>query len=184
MVAGLKKNLPESPDVKLEKLVKKYKIDTVNAEILAKNIDIVEFFECVAEKIDAKFALPWVTVELLRFLNYRSTTLDKVDLQVEHFIALLELVKEGKITPLKGKEILNQFYPKSFMPSAGEGKISDVKVLEKVVHEVISKNTQAVKDYRAGEKKSFDFLMGEIMKATQKRADFKVVREVLEKMLR
>jgi aspartyl-tRNA(Asn)/glutamyl-tRNA(Gln) amidotransferase subunit B len=57
MITELKKKLPEAPEVKLEKLVKKYKIDSANAEVLAKNIDIVEFFERVAEKIDSKFAL-------------------------------------------------------------------------------------------------------------------------------
>ncbi|MEK6825479.1 MAG: Asp-tRNA(Asn)/Glu-tRNA(Gln) amidotransferase subunit GatB [Nanoarchaeota archaeon] len=183
MVEDIRKKLPEAPEVKLEKLVKRYKIDSGNAEILAKHIDIVEFFERIAEKIDGKFALPWITVELLRFLHYRSTTLDKVEILPEHFIALLELVKEGKITPLKGKEILNQFYPKSFMPSAGEGKITDVKELEKVAREVVGKNAQAASDYKKGEKKSFEFLMGEIMKATQKRADFKIAREVLQKVL-
>jgi len=184
MISLMKESLPEAPEIKLEKLVKKYKIDEENASILAKHIDIVEFFERVADKIDAKFALPWVTVELLRFLNYHSTTLDKVNIDPEHFIALIMLVRDGKITPLKGKEILNQFYPKSFVPNAGEGKISDVKELEKVARDVVAKNAKAAADYKAGENKSFDFLMGEIMKATQKRADFKIARNVLEKVLK
>ncbi len=184
MVDALRKELPEVPEVKLEKLVKKYKIDSTNAEVLTKHIDIVEFFEQIAEKIDAKFALPWVTVELLRALHHEKRKLDEVDIQPEHFIALLKLVQEKKITELQAKQILNSFVPKSFMPQGIAGKISDPKELEKVVREVISKHAKAVEDYRAGEKKLFDFLMGEIMRATQKRADFKVAREVLEKMLK
>lgn len=185
MISELGAKMPESPDVKLEKLIKKYKIDKKNAEILAKNIDIVEFFERIADKIDASFALPWVTVELLRFLNYNKTTLDKVDIAVEHFIALLKLVKDGKITELKGKEILNKFYPRSFMPSAeSEGKISDSEELRKVALKVISENAKAVTDYKAGEQKALDFLVGKIMEVTRKRADFKVARQVLEKELK
>lgn len=185
MVSSLKEKMPESPDVKLEKLIKKYKIDKKNAEILAKNIDIVSFFERVAEKVDAKFALPWVTVELLRFLNYNKKKLDEVDVKVEHFAALLKLVRDGKITELQGKAMLNKFYPKSFMPSAGgEGKISDVSELKKVALSVISENGKAVSDYKAGEKKAFEFLMGKIMEATKKRADFKIARAVLEKELK
>ncbi len=183
MVEEMKAKLPESPDVKLAKLVKKYKIDSKNAEILAKNIDIVEFFEKVAEKVDARFALPWVTVELLRVLNYDKKKLDQVDIKVEHFVTLLKLVQNKKITELQAKQILNTFIPKSFMPEGIAGKISDTKELEKIVKEVIGKNTKAVQDYKKGEQKSFDFLMGEIMRATQKRADFKVSREVLQKLL-
>ncbi|MEK6856357.1 MAG: hypothetical protein AABX66_04345, partial [Nanoarchaeota archaeon] len=183
-VNEIKSKLPESPEIKFDKLVKKIKLDKKTAEVLAKNIDIVEFFEKVIEKVDAEFATPWVTVELLRFLNYNKTSLDKIDLKVEHFIELLNLVKSGKITPLKGKEILNRFYPKSSMPFAGDGKISDEKELEKVILNVIKINKKAVEDYKKGEKNSFNFLLGCVMKETQKRADFEIARKILEKMLK
>ncbi len=179
-----KERLPETPDVKLEKLIVNYKIDKKNAEILARNIDLVGFFERVAEKIDVKFALPWITVELLRVLNYNKKKLDEVDIAVEHFIALLELVKSGKITELQAKQILNKFVPKSFKPEAGAGKISDENELEGIIRQVIEKNSKAVEDYQAGGNQALNFLMGEIMKATEKRADFKVAREVLEKVLK
>ena len=179
-----KEKIPESPDVKLEKLLKKYKIDTYYAEVLTKNLDIAEFYEKVAEKIDAKFTLPWVTVELLRFLNYNKTTLDKVDIKVEHFVALLKLVKEGKITELQGKQLLNKFYPKSFMPENIESRITDKKELEKIAKQVMVKNQKAVSDYKNGEQKSFDFLMGQIMSVTGRRADFKIAREVLQELLK
>ena len=184
-ISEIKNKVPEMPEVKLEKLIKKYKIDEKNAAILSTNIDIVEFFEKVADKIDVKLALPWVTGELLRFLNYNKKKLDEVDLKVEHFIALLDLVKSGKITPLKGKEILNKFYPKSFMPDVGEeGKIVDVKELEKFAKLAISRNEKAVADYKSGLHGAINFLLGDMMKETKKRADFKVAKEVLEKLLK
>jgi len=182
-VEEVKKALPEGPEIKLKKLITKYKIEKYYADILTKNIEIVEFFEKVAQKVDAKFALPWVTVELLRFLNYNKTSLDKVEINVEHFIKLLELVRDGKITPLKGKEILNKFYPKSFMPENVEGRIADSKELEESIKKVINSNTKAVEDYKKGEEKALNFLIGEVMKATQKRADFKVAKDLLVKLL-
>jgi aspartyl-tRNA(Asn)/glutamyl-tRNA(Gln) amidotransferase subunit B len=123
-------------------------------------------------------------VELLRVLHHEKKKLDEVHIEPEHFIALLKLVYDRKITELQAKQILNSFIPKSFMPQGIVGKITNVKELEKVAREVVGINSKAADDYRAGEKKSFDFLMGEVMKATQKRADFKVAREVLEKILR
>ncbi len=184
LVENIERRIPESPKKKLEKLVKKHKIDKKSAEVLAKNIDIVEFFEKVSEKVDSKFALPWVTTELLRFLNYNKKKLDEVDIKVEHFVALLNLVKSGKITELQGKQLLNKFYPKSFMPDKIEARITDKSELEKVIVKVIKENPQAVSDYKAGEKNSFNFLMGKVMESTQKRADFKIAREVLEKLLK
>jgi len=183
-VDGEKKKLPEGPEEKLKKLIKKYKIGKVDAEVLAKNIDVVEFFEKVAEKVNAKFVLPWVTIELLRFLNYNKTSLDKVDLKVEHFVALLKLVKSGKITELQGKQLLNKFYPKSFMPKKFEGKISGRKELEEIAKKVVEKNRRVVEDYKAGNENAFNFLMGQIMKETDRRADFKIAREVLKGLLK
>ena len=184
IVSEIEKNLPESPEEKLNKLVKKYKIDKENAEILAKNIDIVEFFENIVKKVDAKFALPWITVELMRFLNYNKITLDDVEMKVEHFVRLLKLVKNGKITELQGKKILDKFYPKSFDPSKNvKEKISDSGELEKTIKKVISENKNAVEDYKKGEKKSFNYLMGQVMKSTERRADFKVASKVLKKLL-
>ncbi len=184
LIDSLKSKLPELPSVKIQKLIKTHKIPSVDASVLSKNIDIALFFEEVAQKIDSKFALSWITVELLRVLNYNKKKLDEVSISVEHFVKLLELVKNGKITELQAKQILNTFVPKSFDPSKVEGKISDEKELEKFVREVIKKETKAVLEYKNGDIKAFNYLIGAVMKATERRADSGVVRKVLEKLLK
>lgn len=183
MINKIKETIPESPEDKLKKIIKTYKIDEKNAEVLTKNIDIALFFEEISKKVDAKFALPWVTGELLRFLNYNKTSLDKVEINTEHFISLLNLVKSGKITELQGKQLLNKFYPKSFNPVNIEAKISDKSELEKIASKVMEDNPKAVEDYKGGEPKALDFLMGKIMEETKRRADFKIAKEILSKLL-
>lgn len=176
--------LPETPEQKLEKLRRRHHIDVKNAELLAKNLEFVEFFERVVEKIDAKFALSWVTIELLRVLNWNKKRLDEVDIKVEHFVALLKLVQQGKITELQAKRILNGFVPRSFLPADVKEKITNEKELERVIRTVIAKNEKAVADYRKGEQQALNFLMGEVMKITEQRADFVVTRKVLERVLK
>ncbi|MEI6731659.1 MAG: Asp-tRNA(Asn)/Glu-tRNA(Gln) amidotransferase subunit GatB [archaeon] len=182
-VNDLKEKVPESPEKKLDKLVKKFKIDKTTAGVIAKNIEIVEFFEKVVEKIEAKVAVPWVTIELLRFLNYNKKKLSEVDMNVEHFIALLKLVQTGKITELQGKQLLNKFYPKSFMPENIAARITDEKELKKVAEKVIAANKKAVADYKAGDVQALNFLMGAVMKETERRADFAIARKILQKLL-
>ena len=184
-VSILKGSLPEKPEKKIEKFIKKHKIDKKNAEVLAKHLDIAEFFEKVAEQIDALFALPWVTIELLRHLNYHSKTLEQLDIGVDDFVKLIKLVKEGKITELQGKQILNKFYPKSFDPTKDFlGKISDAGKLEKIAKKVIAENKKSVEDYLAGEEKALNYLMGKIMDATGRRADFSTAKKILIKLLK
>ena len=183
----IKSELPETPEIKLQKLIKKHKIDKKSAEILHKNFELVEFFEQVSEKISPEFALSWVTIELLRVLNYNHKSLDEVDIKPEHFSELLEAVKEKKITELKAKQILNSFVPKSHSISSemkNSGRIIDEKEIEKFVLQVLAKNKQAHEDYKAGKQESLNFLLGEIMKLSSKRADFSVARKVLIKLLK
>jgi aspartyl-tRNA(Asn)/glutamyl-tRNA(Gln) amidotransferase subunit B len=187
-VEAIKKSLPEPPAKKLEKLIKQYKINKKQADILARNLELVEFFEEVAEKIPASFALPWITIELLRVLNYNKKTLDEVSILPEHFIELLQLVKDKKITELKAKQILNDFIPSSFSVKEKLGleaveKISTEEI-ERICREVIKANQKAVQDYKAGNQKAFDFLMGEVMKASKRRADYKKAKEILMKLLK
>lgn len=179
-----KRLIPELPSVKLEKLIKKYKIDSINALVLARDVDIVSFFEKVAEKVEGKFALPWVTVELLRVLNYNNKKLSEVSISVDHFIRLLNLVKDKKITELQAKQILNKFIPESFDPSKTEGKIESEKELVPIISKVLKEQEKVVIDYINGDIKSFNYLIGEVMKATNRRADSNAVRKLLEKLIK
>ncbi len=186
-IERLNSALPETPQDKLQKLIKKYDIEKKYAEILTRKFDIAEFFEKVIEKADPKIAAPWVTIELLRVLNYNKKGLDEIDISPEHFIELLRLVGNKKITELKAKEILNRFVPKSFSPikeSENHAKISSGEELKEVSLVVIEENPKAVQDYKEGKKESLNFLIGKVMQKTSKRADFKTAREVLEKLLK
>tara|TARA_Y100000310_G_C20699789_1_gene828632 strand:- start:1901 stop:3271 length:1371 start_codon:yes stop_codon:yes gene_type:complete len=185
-VAGLEKKLPETPLDKLNRIIKKYKIDKNSAEILTKHLEIAELYEDVIRKVDAKFALPWIVVEWFGVLNYNKKTMDDVEIDSGHFVELLNLLKSGRITPLKAKDIMRKFIPKSFSPkkeAASGGKMDDRNELEKIVSDVLKKNQKSVDNYKDGQKNALNFLIGQVMHATGKRADYVVVRKLLEESL-
>lgn len=186
-VKEVKKNLPETPDQKLEKLLSTFNVDKKDAAILTKNLELVEFFEELAEEnIDVKKNLSWITVELLRILNYNKKTLDDADIEIQpkHMAELIKTVEAGEITVLKAKQIMNDFIPKSFS-IAQKGDISKIAndAVVNICHQVIDKNQKAVLDYKAGETNSLNFLVGQVMKESNRRADFKVAKEELMKIL-
>lgn len=178
-VQDIRLALPASPDATRAKLVKQYKLSSSDAQLLASDIDLVTFFEQVAQEVDGAFAAPWVTIELLRFLNYHKVSLAQVQIAPVHFATLVRFVHEGKLTPLKAKEVLNLWYPHSSMPSLSEGKITNEKQLQAFIVRVIQDHPKAVADYTAGERKALDFLMGAVMKASTKRADYTLARKLL-----
>ena len=82
---------------------------------------------------------------------------------------------------------MNKFIPKSFSPgkeAEKHSKISSESDLEKVCKEIIKETLNAVRDYKAGKRESINFLIGKVMQKTNKRADFKVVKEILERLMK
>ena len=186
-IEEIKSKLPESPMEKLEKIIQKHKINKIDAEVLTKNLEIAELFEAVIEKISPQFALHWITVEWLSVLNYNKKTMEDVKINPLHVIELLELLQNNKITPLKAKDILRKFIPESFSPgkeAEAAGKITDEKELEKVIKGIIKENQKSASDYKAGEAKALNFLLGQVMVKTNKRADFVLAKKVLERELK
>jgi aspartyl-tRNA(Asn)/glutamyl-tRNA(Gln) amidotransferase subunit B len=186
-IESIKKQLPETPKEKLSKLIKKHKIEKKHAEILTKKLEIVEFFEKVIQEIKPELAVPWTTTELLSVLNYNKKEIDEVEIFPEHFIELLKLVEKGEITELKAKDILRKFVPKSFSPKehAKENKkISSENEIEKIAKQVIKQNSKAVEDYRSGKQEALNFLIGQVMKLSDKRADYKTAKEILVRELK
>jgi len=185
-IEKIKSEIPETPQEKLNNLTKKYKIPKNYAEILSKKIDVVEFFEKIVKEINPKISVPWVIVELTGALNYVKKELDEVDIEPKHFIELLKMVEEKVVTELKAKEILREFIPKSFSPkehAKKNSKISDDKIVFEFVEKVIKENPKAVQDYKNGNENSMNFLVGQVMKTSNKRADISIVKKILKEKL-
>ena len=187
MIEEIKKQLPEMPHLKVERFIKEHNIDKDTAKILTTNREIAEFFEKVLEyNINKKLASYWVRTELLRILNWNKKELHEVNIKPKHFAELLKLISEKKITETAAKKILNEFIPNSFSPYEKIKQleiITDASEIRQLCLKVIKENDRAVNDYRNGEEKALNFLIGKVMAITKGRADTKLVREILTKLL-
>ncbi|MBU2503551.1 MAG: Asp-tRNA(Asn)/Glu-tRNA(Gln) amidotransferase subunit GatB [Nanoarchaeota archaeon] len=186
-IATLKKTIPETPSEKLNKLIKKHKIPKQSAEILTKNIDVVELFEKVIKKVNPKLAIRWVTEELFSVLNYNRKTLEEISIEPSHFTELLELIENRKITEPKAREILRGWKEKSESPKANakeHSQIGNKKEIEKAVDEIIKNNSAAVEDYKSGKHETINFLIGKVMQATNKRANYNLAKKILVEKLK
>lgn len=188
MIADVKAEMPEMPDVKLDRLLKKYKVEKNDAKILTKNLELVEMFEALAESgVDTARSVPWITVELLRVLNYNKMTLEdeEVEVKPEHLAELIKAVHQGEITKLKGKQIMNDMVPKSFSLKDHKGEIESIDdaAVENLCQQVIDDNVKVVAEYKGGKDASLNFLIGQVMRLSERRADFRTAGDILKKMI-
>ncbi|HKL23478.1 MAG TPA: Asp-tRNA(Asn)/Glu-tRNA(Gln) amidotransferase subunit GatB [Candidatus Nanoarchaeia archaeon] len=185
-IEKLKKSLPETPQDKLKKLIEEYKIEKKYAEMLIKKLSLVELFEKTLEKIKPEIAIPWVTIELLSVANYNKLDVDEMKIDSNHFIELLEAIQENKIIELKAKDILRKWVPNSISPSEEINNSLTIsgEEVKNMAKEVILENSKAVEDYKSGKTWAINFLIGQIMKKSNKRADFKFAKKILEDLLK
>ena len=92
-------------------------------------------------------------------------------------------------TPAKSsRKLLEEMINSPFMPSERfkdeSGVLSGKNELEDLARKVILENSSAVEDYKKGEEKSLNFLVGQVMKLTKGKASPKELNEVFRKLLR
>ncbi|HBG76433.1 MAG TPA: Asp-tRNA(Asn)/Glu-tRNA(Gln) amidotransferase GatCAB subunit B, partial [Clostridiales bacterium] len=101
---------------------------------------------------------------------------------------LIQQIGEGRISRNAGKDVLMEMAvtgktPEEIIREKGLSQISDPAELQKIIRDVLSRNADAVQDYKKGSAKAIGFLMGQIMKASRGKANPNLARDILEEML-
>ncbi len=188
-IEKIRKSLPEMPDKKRERFSKEYELTEKEVDILISDKGLATFFEKVVKlKITPKITSNWILGEILRLLKDRKIESEDMKLEAENFAKLLRVVEEGKLSNNVAREVLEDIFdenrdPMKVIEEKGLMQISSSNELEKIVEDVISKNPQSVEDYKAGKIQSAGFLMGQVMKLSNGKANPKLAKELVEEKL-
>ena len=188
-IEEIKKSLPEMPDVKKERFLNEYKLNEKEVDILISDMGLSMFFEAVVkEGIAPKMAANWILGDILRILKDRKKESLEMTLDAVNFAKLLKVVDEGKISNNIGREVLEDIFdenkdPMKVIEEKGLMQISSSDELEKMVDEVIFANPQSVEDFKAGKTQAAGFLMGQVMKKSQGKANPKVCKQLIDDKL-
>ncbi len=182
-IAQIRKGMPEFADDKTKKYIG-MGVKQDDAAIIAADKSVAEFFEQVAQEINAVLAAKWVRRELLRVLNYNKKTLADISVTPKHLINLLKLVTEKKITEAVGSKILEKLVEEPFDVTAYVAReklevVSDSGELETLCTAAIAESPAAVADYKSGGQKALNFIIGKVMAKTRGKADPAVVKEII-----
>ena len=180
--------MPEKPHEKVERYVKEHQIERTDAEIIASDLSLAGLYEKVSSEIDSSLAVRWLRHEVMRAINDKGVDLDGLKLDEQHLIELLKLVEQKQITDTVAKKMLKELLEKPFSPKAyvkqhGLGRVEDVGQLESWCKAVIAENAKAVEDFRKGEEKALDFLMGKVMRVSRGAASAEETKAMLRKLL-
>jgi aspartyl-tRNA(Asn)/glutamyl-tRNA(Gln) amidotransferase subunit B len=188
-VARIRAAMPELPDARRTRLIEQYALPPYDASQLTQSKASADFFEAaVAAGAPAKSASNWIMGELARALKASGLDIAASPVSPERLAGLIELVERGTISGTIGKDVLDKMMRTSqsaldLVAAEGLTQIDDAAQIVSLVADVLSRNAEAVAQYRSGKRATFGFLVGQVMKAARGKANPKRVNELLKKAL-
>ena len=109
-------------------------------------------------------------------------------MEEKHLIQLLKLIEAKKITDTTAQKLLEKLIEKPFdvskyVEEKSLEAVSDTVQLEEFCREAVEENPKAAEDYKKGESKALNFLMGKIMGKSKGKADPNAVKKILSDMI-
>jgi aspartyl-tRNA(Asn)/glutamyl-tRNA(Gln) amidotransferase subunit B len=178
-------SLPELADEKRRRFEQQHGLSAYDARLLTESRALADFFEAaVAAHGTAKPVANWILRDVLQALGEQEREIEDARLTPEALAALIRLVDEGRTNAKSARGLVPELVaeggdPEALVRERGLEAVSDSGVLEAAVDEVLAAHPDNVEKFRAGEQKVVNFLMGQVMKKTQGKADPGAVREIL-----
>ncbi len=189
LLAEIKEELPELADIRQKRFVADYGMSEVDAITLTESRYLADYFEQVAEFTgSAKFAANIVLSEVLRVLNEQSIGIDKFSISAKRLSELVKLKNDDKINSSAMQDIFNAMLENSktaeeLAKEMNLIQVSDSGFLETLVDTIIEENPDEVARFKEGKKQLMGFFVGQAMKASQGKANPKMITQMITKKL-
>ncbi|MEK7635911.1 MAG: Asp-tRNA(Asn)/Glu-tRNA(Gln) amidotransferase subunit GatB [Patescibacteria group bacterium] len=202
-IAELKNSIPELPMQKRERFEKEFWLKVEQMEVLIEDRNLAEYFEnSVSELLEEikeadaeekKKAITllfnYLTSDINGFLSQKRITIKSLNITPENFSDLILLIFRNEISSRVAKDLIAEMHetgsdPRQIITEKGLSQVSDVSEIEDIVKKIISENPKPAEDYKNGQENALQFLIGQTMKASRGKANPKVVKEILEKLLK
>ncbi len=187
-VERIRASLPELPDQRKQRFIADYGLSANDAAVLVAEKEASEFFEKVAKGRDGRTAANWVNTNLFALLNKKGLSVADSPISAEHLGKLLDLIADDTISGRIAKDVFEIMAetggdPEAIVAEKGLKQITDTGAIEAAVDKAIAAGPEQVAQFKAGNPKVVGWFVGQVMKATQGKANPQQVNELLRKKL-
>lgn len=187
-VERLRSEMPELPDAKRARFVEELGLSVYDAKVLAADKENAAYFEAAAAQHDAKLVANWVMGEVFGRLNKEGGDISAAPVPPAELGALVGMIQDDKISGRQAKEAFEAMWAEgkpaeTVVAEKGLAQISDDGAIAAMVDDVVAANQDKVEEYRAGKTKLIGFFVGQVMKASQGKANPKSVNALLKERL-
>ena len=187
-IEKIKAEMVELPDAKRERFVKDMGLTPYDAFVLSEDRETAEWFEQAAKGRDAKKVANWMMGDFFAMLNEKKITLAESPISPDNLGKLVELVTSDVINGKTAKDVFALMVetgdnPEKIVEEKGLKQVTDTGAIEKIIDDVIASNPDNVAAYQAGKVALMGWFVGQVMKASQGKANPGVVNSLLKQKL-
>ena len=183
--------LPEKPAERRVRMMEEYGIAEYDAEVLSRDKENADWYEAAAKGLDKKVAKQLCNLfmsDVMALMNSSGKSIGECAMTPAALASLVRLSASGAINGPTLKELLPEIFEKGGDPEAivkerGLGAVSDSGALEAFVEQAIAANPKSVADFKAGKKAAAGFIVGQVMKLSNGKADPKAVGQMVARKL-
>ncbi|MDB2437225.1 Asp-tRNA(Asn)/Glu-tRNA(Gln) amidotransferase subunit GatB [Hellea sp.] len=186
-VDKVKAELPELPDAIKARFMADYNLSEYDARILTADKTKSDFYEVVAKGRDAKIAANWTMGELFGALNKASTELEDSPVTADMLGGLIDRIADKTISGKIAKDVFERMFggegdADTIIETQGLKQVTDMGAIEAMVDKAIADNSGQAAAAKENPK-LLGFFVGQVMKASQGKANPQAVNEILRKKL-
>ncbi len=189
-IEKVRAGLPELPEAAFERFKQMYNLDDYYSELLTEEKFTARYYDQAVSIHNNPAAIAnWVTTELFGRLNKESLSMVSCPVSPEQLANLVRLIDNGTISGKIAKTVFDEMFssgssPEAIIEAKGLNQISDSSAIEQIVDQVLAANPAQLAQFREGKVKMLGFFVGQIMKATEGKANPKMVNDLLERKLK
>jgi len=190
LIESVRATLPELPDEKAARFVRDHGLSDYDAGVLTASREMADFYETVVTRLggNPKLAANWVMGELSGALNKDNLDVAQSRVTAEALAGLLARIADSTISGKIAKEVFEAMWSEgrdadAIIEARGLKQITDTSAIEQAIDAVMAGNPQQLAEYRSGKDKLFGFFVGQVMKATQGKANPAQLNELLKRKL-
>jgi aspartyl-tRNA(Asn)/glutamyl-tRNA(Gln) amidotransferase subunit B len=187
----IKAELPELPDAKKQRFQEQYEQDEETAGLLASSREMADYYEAVVKfsGCEAKLCTNWITGDLVGALNKANLEISESPIEAKRLAGLLQRLADDTISGKIAKQVFEEMWQSTssadeIIEAKGLKQITDTGAIEAIIDQIISDNPNQVEQYLSGKDKVFGFFVGQVMKATQGKANPGEVNKMLKGKLK
>ena len=189
-IEALRQTLPELPDARRARLASEHGLSDYDAGVLTASRELADFYEAAVTACGGhgKLTANWVMGEFSGALNRDGREVADSPVSPAALGGLLQRIEDGTLSGKLAKQVFEAMWngagsADAIIEQQGLQQISDSSELEAIIREVLDSSQKQVEQYRGGQQKVFGYFVGQVMKATQGKANPKQVNELLRKFL-